>query len=46
MQNIFVNTYFSTIKFVSEYYKPQEIFDKAVDSWVFIFDSISDQYKI
>ena len=46
MQNIFVNTSFSTIKFVSEYYKPQEIFDKAVDSWVFIFDSISDQYKI
>ena len=46
MQNIVVNTYFSTIKFVSEYYKSQEMFDKAGDSWVFIFVSVPDQYKI
>ena len=33
------------MQFVPECYKSQEIYDKAVDTWAFVFDSVPNQYK-
>ena len=41
-----VDTYPSTIKFVSECYKTQGMCNKAVSRRFFVFYSISDKYKI
>ena len=35
-----VDTHPSTIKYVSECYKAQEMCDKAVNTWFFVFDAI------
>ena len=35
----------SDIKFGLEYYKTQEICDKAIDTCPFVFDSVPNQYK-
>ena len=40
-----VNTYPSIIKVVPEYYKTQEMYDKAVHRCIFPFDSIRYWYK-
>ena len=45
MCNKAVNTYNSTMWFVSEYHKTQEICDKAVNAVSFAFHSVLDQYK-
>ena len=45
MRNKVFNTYLSTIQFVPEYYKSQEMCNKVVVSSLFIFDSIPDKYK-
>ena len=36
------DTYSSTIQFVPDEYKTQEICDKAVDTYPFVFDSVHD----
>ena len=40
-----VNTHPSTIQFVPECYKIQEMCDESAFFFFFVFDSISDQYK-
>ena len=35
-----------TFEYVPDWFKTQEICDKAVDKCPFVFDSIPDQYKI
>ena len=40
-----VNTYLTTVKFVSESYKTQEVCNKTVNRCFFVFDSIPDWYK-
>ena len=47
MRDKVVNTYPSTVKFVTECFMIQmiEMCDEAVNSWFFLFDSISDRYK-
>ena len=46
MCNKAVNTYPSTIRFVSEYYKTQEINDKGVNTCCcFLFHSVPDRYN-
>ena len=40
-----VDTYPSTIKFVSEFFMAQEMCDKVVNIYFFAFDSIPDWYK-
>ena len=42
MCNEAVNTYPSTIPFVPEYYKTQEMCDKAVNTCFFLFESVPD----
>ena len=40
-----VSTYPFPIKFVPECYKTQEMRDKAVKRWFFVFDSVPNRYK-
>ena len=40
-----VNTYPSTIEYVPDQFKSQEMCDKAVNKCFFAFDSIPDWYK-
>ena len=40
-----VDTYPSTIKFVPECFMTQEMGDKAVNRYYFVFNSIYDRYK-
>ena len=39
------NTYPSTIEYVPDRFKTQEMCDKAVDKCHFVFDSVPDQFK-
>ena len=45
MCNKAVNIY-SAIKLIPECYKTSEICDEAVDTCPFVFNAVSDQYKI
>ena len=40
-----IHIHLSVIQFVPEYFKTQEICDKAVDTCIFVFDSIADRHK-
>ena len=47
MCNKCVHTYLFVIQFAPKYYKTQEMCDKVVDTcFLFVFDSVPDQYKI
>ena len=40
-----VDNYSSTIKYVSDWYKTQEMYIEAVNVCSFVFNSVHDQYK-
>ena len=40
-----VDTYRSTIEYVPDWFRTQEMCSKAVDKCPFAFDSVPDQYK-
>ena len=40
-----IHIHLSVIQFVPEYFKTQEMCDKAVDTCIFVFDSIADRHK-
>ena len=46
MSNKAVYTSPSTMQFVLEYFTTQEIYNKAVNTCFFVFDSVCDQYKM
>ena len=41
-----VDPYFSTIEYVLDVFKTQEMCDKSADKSPFVFDSVPGQYKI
>ena len=40
-----VNTFSSTIEYIPDQFKTQEICDKALDKCLFVFYSVPNQYK-
>ena len=45
MRDKAINAYLSNIEYVFAQFKTQEMCDKAVDKWAFVFDSVPDQHK-